>query len=374
MIKKYKKTHKSHKSHKKKYDGLVVEEVSDNLEIATADISNKTEKSGVGEVNFESNPHISKNDTILTTNINTQLVEIKQPITKNDKIVNINTNTQLVEINSSKKEQQLNDITITQKNIPDELKELTVFSEAENDTLDKFTKGTNIVTKFGIKGSAYLARTLVLSIQILYNNVVRDSVQLRSDLLEVVKQLGKQEKIKDGNGKEITGDDKFDTLIEMANSIKNINTFYNYGDIYVLFSKLKLFYNNSDGNESLITNAIDDSSEYFSYLFKSEEAKKASEAQRKNKSVDKRSLFYLYMAFLFNLLLLNVFAILVLKQMGITMPYDIVKFLGSVGSGLFFSSKGIFGGLLTTFSTTAKTTNASPELTSMIFQVLLSMI
>lgn len=362
MMKKYKKTHKkTHKKQKKKYDGAGA--IEDNPGISGA-ISNsigiseksleflESRESGVGAVNNnESNPPIPKRD------------DEKKPVI---------TDTQLVETNSSKKA-QLDSITINQKNMPNELKQLTEFTKQENETLDKFTQGTNIVTKFGIKGSAYLARTLVLSIQILYNNVVRDSVQLRSDLLEVVKQLGKEEKIKDGNGKEISGDDKFDTLIEMANSIKNINTFYNYGDIYVLFSKLKLFYNNSSGKESLITNAIDDSSEYFSYLFKSEEAKKVSQKLRETKT-DNRSLFYLYMAFLFNLLLLNVFAILVLKQMGITMPYDIVKFLGSVGSGLFFSSKGMFGGLLTTFSGSAKTANASPELTSMIFQVLLSMI
>jgi len=357
MMKKYKKTHKKHK---KKYDGAGA--VEDNPEISGAGaISNSSgipekprepRESGVGAVNNnESNPPIPKRDDEKVT-------------------ANINTNTQLVKTNISDKQEKLDSITIT---LPNALQNLTQFSAEEDKTLDKFTQGTNIVTKFGIKGSAYLARTLVLSIQILYNNVVRDSVQLRSDLLEVVKQLGKEDKIKDGNGKEIGGDDKFDTLIEMANSIKNINTFYNYGDIYVLFSKLKLFYNNSAGKESLITNAIDDSSEYFSYLFKSEEAKKVSQKLRETKT-DNRSLFYLYMAFLFNLLLLNVFAILVLKQMGITMPYDIIKFLGSVGSGLFFSSKGMFGGLLTTFSGSAKTANASPELTSMIFQVLLSMI
>jgi len=363
--------HKHKHKHKKIYDGAGA---IDDEEITPGDDkkSHITDIVGAGVVgsNLTNNNPPSNNTPIY--------VEDKTSgagVVENLPIYNNKSDDRIAIIpQKSKRQEELENIKIDQKSIPVELRQLTEFTKAESAQLDKFTQGVNVVAKFGIKGGALIARTLVLSIQILYNNVVRDTVQLRSDLLEVVKLLGKQEKIKDGNGTEITDDAKFDTLIEMANSIKNVNTFYNYGDIYVLFSKLKLFYNNSVGKENLITNAIDDSSEYFSYLFKSEEAKKASEAQRNNKSTDKRSLFYLFMAFLFNILLLNVFAILVLKQMGITMPYDIVKFLGSVGSGLFFSSKGMFGGLLTTFSTTAKTSNASPELTSMIFQVLLSMI
>jgi len=87
-----------------------------------------------------------------------------------------------------------------------------------------------------------------------------------------------------------------------------------------------------------------------------------------------KGLFYLYIAFLFNILLLNVVAVLLLKQIGITFPYDIIMFIAKMGKSLVFSGGSIVGNVANSSASSLKKQNVPPDISTMILQQVFKLI
>ena len=211
-----------------------------------------------------------------------------------------------------------------------------------------------------------------------YKNIIENiSKETLRDKSEYFKYLFKAKKNPEYNT--IISENELDDLVnKITNEIVDIRKYKLSKDEVesVISKKLKTIYNieykkntvtettksKPDKNEKLLVeNAVDD--------MVRKEIDQIIDSKR-----ERRSLLYLYVAFMFNILLLNVCAVLVLKLVGITFPYDLIMALGNLAGWLVYSFGSVLVSIISGFRITSAKQNVPPDVSTMLIKTMFSLI